>query len=135
MKDAWLMNVAILTAKNSYCKRSQVGAVLAKDNRIISTGWNGTPSKYDNECEENDVTNKSVIHSEANAILWSAREGRSTKGAILYVTLSPCYECTKMIIQAGIEEVVYLEEYRDAAPIRMLKKNNVKVRQYNETNK
>ena len=121
------MSVAELTAKNSYCKRSRVGAVLAKEERIISTGWNGTPSKYDNECEENDVTNKAVIHAEANAILWSAKEGRSTKGATLFVTLSPCYECVKMIIQAGIIEVVYLDEYRDPAPISMLRKNNIKV--------
>ena len=129
------MDVAILTANNSYCKRSKVGAVLAKDSRIISTGWNGTPSKYDNKCEENDVTNKAVIHAEANAILWSAREGRSTKGTVLYITLSPCYECSKMIIQSGIEEVIYLEEYRDKAPIEMLRKNNVKIRQLKSSTK
>ena len=130
MKENWLMSVAELTAKNSYCKRSKVGAVLAKEERIIATGWNGTPSKWENECEENDTTNKAVIHAEANAILWSAKEGRETKGATLFVTLSPCYECAKMIIQAGIAEVIYLTEYRDAKPINLLEKNNVRIRQH-----
>lgn len=94
---------------NSYCKRRQVGALVVKDKMIISDGYNGTPSGFENICEENDITKPYVLHAEANAITKLARSSNNSDGSTLYVTASPCIECAKLIIQAGIKRVVYAE--------------------------
>lgn len=111
--DDKYMEMAAVWATNSYCKRRQVGALLVKDRMIISDGYNGTPSGFENCCEdENGVTKPYVLHAEANAISKVAKSGNSSEGATLYVTASPCVECAKLIIQAGISRVVYRDEYR-----------------------
>ena len=118
--DSKYMQMARIWAQNSRCKRRQVGALLVKDRMIISDGYNGTPSGFENECEENGVTKPYVLHAEANAISKVAKSGNSSEGATLYVTASPCLECSKLIIQAGIKRVVYSDEYRLDDGIRLL---------------
>jgi dCMP deaminase len=109
-------------AKLSYCERKKVGAIIVKDNMIISDGYNGTPSGYENCCENEDgETNWYVLHAEANAILKVAKSTQSADGATLYITLSPCKECSKLIIQSGIKRVVYRNEYKDTSGIEFLK--------------
>lgn len=111
--DKRYLRMAAIWAENSYCKRRQVGAILVKDNTIISDGYNGTPAGFENICEdENNVTKPYVLHAEANAITKIAASSNSSKGATIYVTSSPCLECAKLIIQAGIVRVVYSENYR-----------------------
>ena len=106
--DDRYLEMACIWARNSYCKRRQVGALLVKDKMIISDGYNGTPSGFENICEdENGVTKPYVLHAEANAITKVAKSGNSSEGATLYVTASPCLECSKLIIQSGIKRVVY----------------------------
>ena len=120
--------MASVWAENSYCIRRQVGALLVKDKMIISDGYNGTPSGFENICEdENNKTKPYVLHAEANAISKIAKSNNSSNGATLYVTSSPCLECAKLIIQAGIKEVVYLEEYRHTEGIDLLKQANIHV--------
>ena len=120
--DERYLEMAQVWAKNSYCKRRQVGALLVKDRMIISDGYNGTPSGFENQCEdENDVTKPYVLHAEANAITKVAKSGNSSEGATLYVTASPCMECAKLIIQAGIRRVVYKDLYRITDGIDLLK--------------
>ncbi len=119
--------MAEIWAKNSYCKRRQVGALLVKDNMIISDGYNGTPSGFENICEENGVTKPYVLHAEANAISKVAKSGNSSAGATLYVTASPCIECSKLIIQSGIKRVVYKDEYRLTDGVDLLRKAGVEV--------
>lgn len=120
--------MASIWAKNSYCKRRQVGALLVKDRMIISDGYNGTPSGFENICEdENGVTKPYVLHAEANAISKVAKSGNSSDGATLYVTASPCMECSKLIIQAGIKRVVYKDEYRLNDGIELLIRAGVEV--------
>ena len=110
----------------SYCKRKQVGAIIVKDRMIISDGYNGTPSGFDNCCEdEGGITRWDVLHAEANAILKVARSTQSCEGATLYITLSPCKECSKLIHQSGIKRVVYQNGYRDDSGIQFLKKAGV----------
>ena len=110
--DHSYLQMASVWAQNSYCKRRQVGALLVKDRMIISDGYNGTPSGFENVCEdENGVTKPYVLHAEANAITKVAKSGNSSKGATLYVTASPCLECAKLIIQAGIKRVVYKDDH------------------------
>ena len=122
MADTW--------AQNSYCKRRQVGALLVKDQMIISDGYNGTPSGFENICEdENNKTKPYVLHAEANAITKVAKSGNSSYGATLYVTSSPCLECSKLIIQAGIKRVVFTESYRLEDGINLLKRAEIKVEQ------
>lgn len=122
MADTW--------AQNSYCKRRQVGALLVKDKMIISDGYNGTPSGFENVCEdENNKTKAYVLHAEANAITKVAKSGNSSEGATLYVTSSPCMECSKLIIQAGIKRVVFTESYRLEDGINLLKRANIDVEQ------
>ncbi|MDX1283383.1 MAG: dCMP deaminase family protein [Draconibacterium sp.] len=122
MADTW--------AQNSYCKRRKVGALLVKDKMIISDGYNGTPSGFENICEdENDNTKPYVLHAEANAITKVAKSGNSSDGATLYVTSSPCLECSKLIIQAGIKRVVFTESYRLEDGINLLKRANIEVKQ------
>ena len=110
----------------SYCKRKQVGAIIVKDRMIISDGYNGTPSGFDNCCEDEEgITRWDVLHAEANAILKVARSTQSCEGATLYITLSPCKECSKLIHQSGIKRVVYQNGYRDDSGIQFLKKAGV----------
>ena len=111
--DKRYMRMAFIWAENSYCKRRKVGALLVKEKMIISDGYNGTPSGFENVCEdENNITKPYVLHAEANAITKVARSNNSSEGATLYVTSSPCIECAKLIIQAGIKRVVYADAYR-----------------------
>ena len=125
--------MARIWAENSYCKRRQVGALLVKDKTIISDGYNGTPSGFPNVCEdENDTTFPYVLHAEANAIAKVAQSNNSSDGATLYVTASPCIECAKLIIQAGIKRVVYSEKYRLTDGIDLLERAGVKVEFLNE---
>ena len=126
--DASYMDLAAIRAKNSYCKRRQVGALIVKDRMIISDGYNGTPSGFENICEdENGVTKPYVLHAEANAITKVAKSGNSSEGATLYVTAAPCIECSKLIIQSGIRRVVYRDEYRLTDGIDLLRKAGIAV--------
>lgn len=141
------MQMAKIWATNSYAVRSKVGALIVKDGMIISDGYNGTPTGFENECEEVKpcgnsctmlfgpdctncpshtlVTKPYVLHAEANAITKLARSGNSAEGATLYVTMSPCLECAKLIIQAGITRVVYGEKYRDTSGLELLKRAGI----------
>lgn len=123
-KNSLYMDIAERVAQQSYAERKKVGAVLVKDKNIISFGWNGTPTGFDNTCEnELGETKKEVLHAEANAICKLLKEGGvSSKGADLYVTLSPCMECSKLIVQVGIENVLYKEVYRDTSSLEFLEK-------------
>jgi len=126
--DSRYIEMAAVWAKNSYCKRRQVGALIVKDNMIISDGYNGTPSGFENVCEdENGVTKPYVLHAEANAISKVAKSGNSSREATLYVTASPCIECSKLIIQAGIKRVVYRDEYRLTDGIDLLRRAGIEV--------
>ncbi|QMU63216.1 MAG: CMP deaminase [Flavobacteriaceae bacterium] len=126
--DIAYLKMAMEWAKLSYCKRKQVGALIVKDRMIISDGYNGTPSGFDNDCEDEDgLTKWEVLHAEANAILKVAASAQSCKGATLYITLSPCIHCSKLIHQAGIKRVVYAKAYRDVSGIGFLKKAGVDV--------
>jgi dCMP deaminase len=126
--DQRYLEMAEIWAKNSYCKRRQVGALLVKDRMIISDGYNGTPSGFENICEdENGVTKPYVLHAEANAITKVAKSGNSSQNATLYVTASPCMECAKLIIQAGIKRVVYKDEYRISDGVDLLRKAGIEV--------
>lgn len=128
--DQSYLRMAAVWAQNSYCKRRQVGALLVKDRMIISDGYNGTPSGFENVCEdESGVTKPYVLHAEANAITKVAQSGNSSKGATLYVTASPCVECAKLIIQAGISRVVYRDEYRLTDGVDLLRKAGIIVEQ------
>ena len=126
--DERYMRMARIWAENSYCKRRQVGALLVKNKMIISDGYNGTPSGFENNCEDdNNVSLPYVLHAEANAITKVARSNNSSDGATLYVTASPCIECAKLIIQAGIVRVVYGEEYRIRDGIELLRQAGIQV--------
>lgn len=126
--DKRYIRMATIWAENSYCKRRQVGALIVKEKMIISDGYNGTPSGFENNCEEeNGSTKPYVLHAEANAITKVARSNNSSEGATLYVTSSPCIECAKLIIQAGIQRVVYSSHYRLQDGIELLKKADVEI--------
>ncbi len=126
--DHSYLEMAEVWARNSYCKRRQVGALIVKDRMIISDGYNGTPSGFENICEdENGVTKPYVLHAEANAITKVAKSGNSSQGSTLYVTASPCLECSKLIIQAGIKRVVYKDEYRLTDGVDLLRRAGVEV--------
>lgn len=120
--DKTFINIAKEIGTLSHCTRSKVGAVLVKDGNVISFGYNGTPAGMNNGCEENNVTKDEVIHAEMNAILKAAKSGNAVDGSTLYLSLSPCQNCCKLIIQSGIKRVVYLEAYRDLKPIEFLSK-------------
>ncbi|MDR0560119.1 MAG: dCMP deaminase family protein [Prevotellaceae bacterium] len=121
--DRLYLEMARIWAKNSYCVRRQVGALLVKNKMIISDGYNGTPSGFENVCEdENGDTKPYVLHAEANAITKIARSNNSSEGATLYVTTSPCIECAKLIIQAGIKRVVYFDKYRSDEGLKLLER-------------
>ena len=126
--DKRYIRMAGIWAENSYCARRQVGALIVKNQRIISDGYNGTPSGFENICEdENNVTKPYVLHAEANAITKIARSNNSSDGATLYVTASPCIECAKLIIQSGIKRVVYSEKYRLEDGLELLKRAGIEV--------
>ena len=129
--DCRYIRMAQIWAENSYCKRRQVGALLVKNKPIISDGYNGTPAGFKNICEdENGHTYPYVLHAEANAITKIARSGNSSEGATLYVTTSPCIECSKLIIQAGIRRVVYAEDYRSEEGLNLLRRVGIECVQY-----
>jgi dCMP deaminase len=128
--DQRYLKMADIWAQNSYCKRRKVGALIVKDKMIISDGYNGTPSGFENVCEDEDNKTKPyVLHAEANAITKVAKSGNSSDGATLYVTSSPCLECSKLIIQAGIKRVVFTENYRLEDGINLLKRAGIDVEQ------
>ena len=129
--DLRYLRMARIWAENSYCKRRQVGALVVKDKMIISDGYNGTPSGFENVCEDNNVTKPYVLHAEANAITKLARSSNNSEGSTLYVTASPCIECSKLIIQSGIKRVVYAEKYRLTDGIDLLERAGVKVEYMN----
>lgn len=157
--DKYYINVAQLCAQNSYAEKLKVGAIIVKDNQIISDGFNGTPSGLSNECENRECitnwchltkttpstdkactgcyylklrTKPEVLHAESNAILKCARYGKATYGSTLYITHSPCIECSKLIIQAGIKRVVYVEPYRKTNGLDLLKRVGIIVEQFKD---
>lgn len=121
------MQIAYQTAKLSYAERRKVGCIIIKDEQIVSFGYNGTPKGFDNCCEKNDCTLPSVLHAESNAITKIAKSTMSSNGATLYTTTSPCFDCAKLIIQAGIKEVYYSESYRNMDGVELLKEAGIKV--------
>ena len=126
--DLRYLKMARVWAENSYCQRRQVGALVVKDKMIISDGYNGTPSGFENVCEdENNVTKPYVLHAEANAITKLARSSNNSEGATIYITASPCIECAKLIIPAGIRRVVYGEQYRLTDGIDLLRRAGIEV--------
>jgi len=126
--DDRYMRMARIWAENSYCRRRKVGALLVKNKMIISDGYNGTPSGFENDCEdEHNQSKPYVLHAEANAITKVARSHNSSDGATLYVTASPCIECSKLIIQSGIKRVIYGEEYRIMDGVELLKRAGIEV--------
>lgn len=127
-RNIMYMKIAYQIASQSYCVRRKVGSVLVKDGQIISDGYNGTPSGFDNCCEINPETTKpEVLHAEANALAKVGKSTNSSDGSTMYITLSPCYECSKLLIQFGIKEVYYCEEYRDLSGVELLKRKGIKV--------
>ncbi len=126
--DRKYLAMSEIWSENSYCKRKKVGALLVKDKMIISDGYNGTPEGFENICEDqNDKTKAYVLHAEANAITKVAKSNNSSYGATLYVTTSPCLECAKLIIQAGISRVVFSDKYRLEDGLELLKKTNIEI--------
>ena len=126
--DERYLRMARIWAENSYCVRRQVGALVVKDKMIISDGYNGTPSGFENVCEDdNNVTKPYVLHAEANAITKLARSNNNSEGSTIYITASPCIECAKLIIQAGIKRVVYGEKYRLTDGIDLLERAGIEV--------
>ena len=126
--DKRYLEMAKIWAKNSYCKRRQVGALIVKGKMIISDGYNGTPSGFENICEdENKKTKPYVLHAEANAITKVAKSNNSSDGATLYVTTSPCMECSKLIIQSGIKRVVFNDKYRIEEGLRLLERAKIEI--------
>lgn len=126
--DRRYLRMALVWSENSYCQRRKVGALVVKDKMIISDGYNGTPSGFENVCEDDqNVTKPYVLHAEANAITKLARSGNSSEGSTMYITASPCIECAKLIIQAGVKRVVYGEQYRLSDGIDLLKRAGIEV--------
>ncbi|HKK67787.1 MAG TPA: dCMP deaminase family protein [Bacteroidales bacterium] len=126
--DVHYLQMAQIWAKNSYCDRRKVGALLVKERMIISDGYNGTPAGFENDCEdENHLTKPYVLHAEANAITKVAKSGNDSEGATLYVTTSPCIECSKLIIQAGIVRVVFLDRYSNTEGLELLERAGIEV--------
>ncbi len=131
--DKAYLKMAQEWAQLSYCKRKQVGALIVKDRMIISDGYNGTPMGFENCCEDEEgKTHWYVLHAEANAILKLAASTQSAKGATLYLTLSPCKECSKLILQAGITRLVYINEYSDDDGISFLRGHNIEIEQISD---
>ncbi len=133
--DTRYLKMARIWASNSYCHRRQVGALLVKDKMIISDGYNGTPSGFENECEDDqDRTKTYVLHAEANAITKVAKSNNSSEGSTLYITTSPCMECAKLIIQSGIVRVVYQEKYRITDGLELLDRAKIELVHLPEVN-
>ena len=129
--DIAYLKMAMEWAKLSYCKRRQVGALIVKNRMIISDGYNGTPTGFENVCEDDDnYTKWYVLHAEANAIMKVAASTQSSLGATLYITLSPCKECSKLIFQSGIRRLVYHKEYKDKEGLNFLKKAGLEITHY-----
>lgn len=129
MLDIRYLKMARIWAENSYCTRRKVGALIVKDKMIISDGYNGTPVGFENVCETDEGKTKPyVLHAEANAITKVAKSSNSSDGATLYVTASPCIECAKLIIQSGIQRVVYCEEYHSQEGIELLERAGIEIR-------
>lgn len=131
--DMRYLRMARIWSENSYCQRRKVGAIVVKEQMIISDGFNGTPSGFENVCEENDTTKPYVLHAEANAITKLARSHNSSDGATLYITASPCLECAKLIIQSGIKRVIYSDQYRLSDGIDLLQRAGIEVVQLKDT--
>ncbi len=128
--DSAYLKMAQEWAKLSHCKRKQVGALIVKDKMIISDGYNGTPTGFDNCCEDNEGdTLWYVLHAEANAMMKVANSTHNSNGATLYITLSPCKECSKLILQAGIKRVVYIKAYSDNSGLEFLKESGIELTQ------
>jgi len=126
--DKRYLEMAKIWSKNSYCVRRKVGALIVKGKMIISDGYNGTPSGFENVCEdENNVTKPYVLHAEANAITKVAKSNNSSEGATLYVTTSPCMECSKLIIQSGIKRVVFCDKYHNTEGLQLLERANIEI--------
>ena len=126
--DSRYLRMAKIWAENSYCKRRKVGALIVKEKMIISDGYNGTPSGFENVCEdEGNITKQYVLHAEANAITKVAKSNNSSEGSTLYVTSSPCIECAKLIIQAGIKRVIFAEKYRITDGLELLERANIEI--------
>lgn len=128
-KHYFYLGIAKNISTASYCQRKKVGAVLVKNDNIISFGYNGTISGFENVCEIDNITKSEVLHAETNALAKCCKSSYSSEGATMYVTLSPCFECAKIIIQAGIKMVVYIEDYRDKSGLELLKKAKIDVLQ------
>jgi dCMP deaminase len=129
-KHTFYMNLALNVAQASYCVRKKVGALIVNQDNVIAIGYNGTISGFPNVCElEDGSTRPDVLHAESNAIAKCAKSSNNSDGAALYVTLSPCFECAKIIIQSGIKEVYYLEEYRILDGLNLLRKSKIYVQQ------
>jgi len=127
--DHLYLRMAKVWSENSHCKRNQVGCLIVKDRQIISDGYNGTPSGFSNECEDCDnKTLPTVLHAEANAISKIAKSTNSSDGATLYVTLSPCFDCAKLIIQAGIKRIVYSEVYRNTDSFKLFAEAGIEIK-------
>jgi len=126
--DKRYLEMASIWAQNSYCKRRQVGALIVKDRMIISDGYNGTPSGFENDCEdESNKTKAYVLHAEANAITKVSKSNNSSEGATLYITTSPCLECSKLIIQSGIKRVVFSDLYHNDDGLQILKRAQIEI--------
>lgn len=133
--DTAYLKMAIEWAKLSHCKRKQVGALIVKDNMIISDGYNGTPSGFDNCCEDKEgQTHWYVLHAEANAILKTAGSTHNCKGATLYLSMSPCKDCSKLIHQSGIKRLVYINKYKDPSGLDFLESAGVKIKEFKKEN-
>ena len=130
--DSRYMRMARIWAENSYCVRRKVGALIVKDKMIISDGYNGTPSGFENVCEEDGVTKPYVLHAEANAITKVAKSANNCDGATLYITAAPCIQCSKLIIQAGIRRVVYADAYRSDEGLALLRRVGIDIAQVEE---
>lgn len=128
--DTAYLKMALEWANLSHCERKKVGALIVKDRMIISDGYNGTPTGYDNNCEdENGETKWFVLHAEANALTKIAKSNHNAEGATLYITLSPCKECSKLILQAGIKRVVFINSYKDKSGLNFLKESGIALTQ------
>ena len=131
--DIAYLKMALEWGSLSYCKRKKVGALIVKDRMIISDGYNGTPTNFENQCEDEDGKTKwYVLHAEANAILKIAGSAQSAIGATLYLTMSPCKECSKLVLQSGIKRVVYINEYSDDSGLKFLQNANVELLKISE---
>ena len=130
--DSLYLRMAKVWSENSHCNRNKVGCLIVKDRQIISDGYNGTPSGFSNECEDcNNNTLPTVLHAEANSITKIAKSTNSAEGSTLYVTLSPCFDCAKLIIQAGIKRIVYSETYRNTDSFKLFEEAGIEIKKIN----